>query len=132
MEPATEEKSTRSARRNYALGAANGTMTRLGMSFIHPYVLALCMVGLAIEAITIGLNAFILESAPADRRPSYVAFLSTASFPFTFLPALAGALVGSSLHRLEALFATCVVSGLLTSLAVWHLREIRPSKARPS
>ena len=91
------------------------------------YVLALCMVGFAMEGWAIGLNAFILESAPPDRRPSYMAFLNTASFPFTFLPALAGMIVGSHLHRLEGLFAVCTVSGLLTVLAVWRLTEVRAS-----
>ena len=92
---------------------------------ITVYILALCMVGFGLEAAVIGLNAFMLESAPPERRPSYIAFVNTVSFPFTFLPALAGLLVGSNVRRLDVLLAIVCVSGVLTLWAVWRLTEVR-------
>ena len=89
------------------------------------YLGALCLAGLALEGQVIGLNAFMLESAPADRRPSYVAFLNTVTFPLTFLPALAGLIVGRSTVRLDALFAFVAFSGVLTFAAGRRLTEVR-------
>lgn len=89
------------------------------------YLGALCFAGLALEGQVIGLNAFMLESAPADRRPSYVAFLNTVTFPLTFLPALAGLVVGRSAARLDALFAFVAFSGVLTAAAGRRLTEVR-------
>jgi hypothetical protein len=73
----------------------------------------------------IGTTAFVLESAPEGRRPSYFAFLNTVTFPMTFLPALAGVLVGVGLLGLDALFGCVVVSGLLTLLLTLRLTEVR-------
>ena len=92
---------------------------------ITVYIAALCTVGFGLEAAVIGLNAFMLESAPPERRPSYIAFVNTMSFPFTFLPALAGLLVGSNAQRLDILLAIVCFTGALTLWAVWRLTEVR-------
>ncbi|MHC4479799.1 MAG: MFS transporter [Planctomycetota bacterium] len=89
------------------------------------YLLALACFGFAQQANMIGTTAFVLESAPEGRRPSYFAFLNTVTFPMTFLPALAGVLVGVGLLGLDALFGCVVVSGLLTLLLTLRLTEVR-------
>ena len=71
------------------------------------------------------------ESAPQHRRPSYIAFLNTLVFPLTFLPVLAGALVGDKPLRFDMLFAAIATCGLLTFLCALRLAEVR-SPARAS
>lgn len=98
---------------------------RLGL-----YLMALCFQGFGMEATMIGLNAFLIETAPPDRRPSYIAFVSTVSFPFTFLPAIAGALIAGRSARLDVLFVVVAVTGLLTLIATLGLKEVRQEGSR--
>ncbi|GIX07564.1 MAG: hypothetical protein KatS3mg115_1967 [Candidatus Poribacteria bacterium] len=65
------------------------------------YLLALVLFGLGMQANMIANNSFLIEISPVDRRPSYVAFMNTALFPFTFLPALVGSAIGLGLMPLE-------------------------------
>jgi MFS family permease len=90
------------------------------------FLLALCCYGFALQASIIGMLAFTIESAPAERRPSYVAFLNTATFPLAFLSGVVGLLVGLKLISLTALFVVVAASGLLTLLTALRLREVRP------
>jgi len=88
------------------------------------YLLALCMFGFAQQANMVGLTGFTVEAAPRGRRPSYIAFLNTAPFPLTFLPAVAGALARGS-YGLTAVFAVVVASGIATLAVTLRLREVR-------
>jgi len=89
------------------------------------YLLALTCFGLGQQANMIGSHGFMLESAPPARRPSYIAFLNTVTFPMTFLPALAGLLVDREVVGLSALFAIVAASGILTFLVGLSLTEVR-------
>ena len=89
------------------------------------YLVALGLFGLALQANQIGSNAFLIEAAPPNRRPSYIAFLSAVTFPLTLLPALAGFIVGKNVGRLEVLFMAVTVSGLLSLVAALRLTEVR-------
>jgi len=89
------------------------------------YLLALCLFGLGQEAAIIGMSAFTLSAAPADRRPSYVAFLNTVVFPFTFLPVLAGVLIGDHTSRLPILFGVIALGGFCYVLTAARLTEAR-------
>jgi len=89
------------------------------------YLLALCAFGLAMQGNMIGRNSFVLEIAPPDRRPSYVAFLNTIAFPLTVLPTAVGALVGHDVERLDVVFIVIALSGVLTFLSALRLREVR-------
>jgi len=95
------------------------------------YLVALALFGLALESNIIGINALLLEAAPPDRRPSYIAFLNTVCFPFTFLPLLAGILIGSHTARFDALFAVLIAGGLLYLLAALLLTEVRGNSNPP-
>ncbi|MFP4027365.1 MAG: MFS transporter [Candidatus Brocadiia bacterium] len=93
------------------------------------YLLSLCLVGLALSGNVVGTNAFLLESAPDDRRPSYIAFLNTCTFPLAFLSLIAGALITPQGPGLEILFGVVVVSGMLTLIAAVKLKAVRePAK----
>jgi len=89
------------------------------------YLTALCFFGLATQANLIGLNAFLIESAPPGKRPSYIAFLNTLTGPLTFLPLLAGALVGGRLLALDTIFVVVAAAGILTFVSAMKLSEVR-------
>jgi len=93
------------------------------------YLLALCLFGFAQQANIIGYNALALESAPADRRASHIGFLNTMVFPFTFLPALAGALIGTHTERLNIVFAVIIATGLCYTAIVWCMTDVRHANA---
>jgi MFS family permease len=92
------------------------------------YLFALFCFGAAMRVDMISNSSFLLESAPPDRRPSYIAFLNTAAFPLTFLPAIVGALMGESGKGLEILFGVSVLSGCLTLATALRLKEVRKSE----
>lgn len=89
------------------------------------YLLALALFGFAHQGNIIARNAFVVEIAPEDRRPSYIAFLNTVSLPMTFLPALAGWAIGGSTRGLDALFVAVTITGALTLAVASRLTEVR-------
>jgi len=93
------------------------------------FLAALCCFGWATQANMVGNNAYLIESAPPDRRPSYVAFLNTLTFPMMLLPAVAGALVSQITIGLDILFAAVVLSGLLSLVSALRLTEVRELNA---
>ena len=89
------------------------------------YLMSLCFLGFALQANMIGVNALLIESAPKDKRPSYIAFINTVAFPLAFLPAAAGAIVGDRPLAFDILFVVIAASGLLYFLSALGLSEIR-------
>ena len=89
------------------------------------YLLALCIFGVALQANLVGRGAFIIEAADPARRPSYIAFQNAVAFPFTFLPAIAGWIIGDSTSGLDYLFLFAVFTGVLTFFAAFRLTEVR-------
>ena len=79
------------------------------------YLLALVVMGVGIQGSVLGGTRFLITTAPAHRRISYVGFANTITSPLTLLP-LAGAALADTVG-LGAVFA-CVVAGGLASLAV--------------
>jgi len=108
--------------------AVPGTGATLDLPLLL-YLLALFCFGFAQQANLIGTQAFTLESAPPERRPSYMAFLNTVTIPMTFLPALAGVLVAADVMGLSTLFGLVAVSGLLTLALSLRLAEVRRAPA---
>jgi hypothetical protein len=100
----------------------------LGFTLTAPlavYLLALALFGFAHQGNIIARNAFVVETAPPDRRPSYIAFLNTVSVPMTFLPAIAGWAIGGSTSGLDGLFVGVCVTGILTLIAAAGLEDVR-------
>ncbi len=61
-------------------------------------------------------QTYLLESAPAHRRPFYVGFMNTLSFPFMLSPILGGLVVAAVGYRpLFALGAAAAVANLIAS-----------------
>ena len=89
------------------------------------YLMSLCFLGFALQANMIGVNALLIESAPKDKRPSYIAFINTVAFPLAFLPAVAGVLVGDRPFAFDILFVVIAASGLLYFRCALGLSEIR-------
>ena len=94
------------------------------------YLFAIMVFGFALQGNAIAKTSYLLESAPPDRRASYRAFLSTALFPMTVLPLLAGLLLRRAngavdVGRAEIMFAFIVVSGALSIMASVRLQEVR-------
>jgi len=89
------------------------------------YFLALFSFGMALQAHMIGQTGFIVESAPENRRPSYIGFLNTVTFPMTFLSVVAGLLVDCRGITLDTLVGIVAASGALTLVFALRLREVR-------
>jgi len=75
------------------------------------YMLALVVMGAAIQGNVIGGGRFLVTTAPAHRRISYVGFQNTITSPLTLLP-LAGAWLAGAVG-IRALFGLVVAGGLL-------------------
>ena len=81
-------------------------------------------------------HTYLLEVAPRDRRPLYVGFMNTMTFPFMLSPILGGAIVG--LFGYNTLF----VIGFLAAIANWvvsarlveprHHREVDTEELAPA
>jgi MFS family permease len=77
------------------------------------YLLALAILGLGNESMFIGGDTFVMTSAPAHRRLSYVAFTNTVTSPLTLLP-LAAAWM-ANVMGVTSLFVIVLVSGIITA-----------------
>jgi len=66
---------------------------------------------------------YLLEFAPEDRRPLYVGFMNSVSFPFMLSPALGGWLVQA--FSFQALFAVSAVFALVSLVLSARLEEPR-------
>jgi MFS family permease len=58
-------------------------------------------------------HTYLLEVAPLERRPLYIGFMNTMTFPFMLSPILGGAIVGLFGYR------TLFVIGGLSAIADW-------------
>jgi MFS family permease len=68
-------------------------------------------------------HTYLLESAPADRRPLYVGFMNSLSFPFMLSPILGGVIVETLGYR--ALFAMGLLAAVANTVASGRLVEPR-------
>lgn len=95
----------------------NGTAATLGAFLV--VALMFLMNGFVRAGRFIGNHTYLLEGAPRERRPLYIGFMNTLTFPFMLSPILGGVLV--ALFGYHALFviggvaalANCVVSSRL-------------------
>jgi predicted MFS family arabinose efflux permease len=68
-------------------------------------------------------QTYLLESAPADRRPLYVGFMNSLSFPFMLSPILGGLVVATLGY--QALFAVGAAAAVGNVVASARLAEPR-------
>jgi len=83
------------------------------------YMLALVLLGVGRQGNILGGQLFLVTSAPANRRPSYVSFLSMLTSPLTLLPLLGAYLV--SLYGMEVVFLLPVGGGVLSVASAWRM-----------
>lgn len=70
---------------------------------------------------------YLLEFAPEERRPLYVGFMNSLSFPFMLSPALGGLIVYAFSY--EALFAASAVFAVVS--VILSIRLVEPRVQRP-
>ena len=76
----------------------------------------------AVTAFWIAGSSYLLEMSPKERRPTYVGFMNTITFPFTFLaPMVAGLLV--KFISYEFVFGLCICAA---ALLVFEARKLEP------
>jgi hypothetical protein len=95
------------------------------------FLLSLCVFGLGQQAGMVGTSGYMVEAAPPDRRPSYLAFLNTVTIPVTFIAPLLGLLVRLDPIGLVSVFVISASGGLLTLLVSLKLTEVRHSAPTP-
>lgn len=74
------------------------------------YCLVFAFTTAANAAFGIAANAYLLELAPKEIRPTYVGFINTLTFPFMFASVLAGLLIRWVSY--EFVFVLCLVAGM--------------------
>jgi hypothetical protein len=89
------------------------------------FLFALCVFGLGQQAGMVGTSGYMVESAPDDRRPSYLAFLNTVTVPVAFVAPVLGLLVGLDPLGLVSVFIISAAGGLLTLVVSLRLTEVR-------
>ena len=67
--------------------------------------------------------AYLLNIAPSMNRPSYVGFMNTILFPISFMPMLAGILIG--LVSYAGMFAVSIGMGFLGFITTTQLEELQ-------
>ena len=87
------------------------------------YFLVFVFNGAATSGSSIGFMAYLLNIAPSLNRPSYVGFMNTILFPFSFMPMLAGVLIG--LVNYAGMFAISIGMGFLGFITTTQLEEIQ-------
>lgn len=70
---------------------------------------------------------YLLEFAPEGRRPLYVGFMNSFSFPFMLTPLLAGVIIQAT--NMKTLFALCLLFAALGVILSAKLREPRPHES---
>ncbi len=93
------------------------------------YFVALAVFGAGNQAMIIGNTRFLISSAPAHRRISYVGFLNTVTGPLALLP-VAGAWVAAKVG-FEALLGSLLVAGVAYFLLASQIREGRAGDEAP-
>ena len=73
--------------------------------------------------------AYLLNIAPSLNRPSYVGFLNTILFPFSFMPMLAGQLIGFVGYA--GMYAISIGMGFLGFITTTQLEEIYQEEQTP-
>lgn len=93
------------------------------------YFLTFVFNGAAMSGSSIGFMAYLLNIAPSLNRPSYVGFMNTILFPFSFMPMLAGYLIG--LVNYAGMFAISIGMGFLGFITTTRLEEIYQEDQTP-
>ena len=86
------------------------------------YYLTFVLSGAGSSGLMVGFMAYMLNLAPPLTRPSYIGFMNTLLFPFSFMPVLAGQLVSWMGYR--GMFAIGIVLGIIGCLSAFWLQDV--------
>jgi MFS family permease len=100
----------------------HGSESSAAMSAFVVVALTFLMNGFVRAGRFIANHTYLLEVAPRERRPLYVGFMNTMTFPFMLSPILGGAIVAIFGYR------TLFVIGFLAAIANWvvSVRLVEP------
>ena len=99
------------------LSLVPGTEITLRTAF---FMLTFVMMGFAMSGIFTGRMTYVLDIAPAGRRPTYTSFLNISMLPQGLLPMMAGVL--ATWISYEMMF---LVALLTTPAAIWMVHRLR-------
>ena len=83
-------------------------------------LLAMPLIGAAVQGAIIGDNHFIVSSAPPKRRPSYLGFVNTVTSPLSMMSLVAAAMARAL--GFSAVYWPVIVGGVLGLLAAAALK----------
>ncbi len=79
------------------------------------FFISLIFAGAAQSSNTVSFKAFVIESAPEDRRSSSLAFINTITVPLAFVAPLVGLTVENDPSRYNLFYFILALSGLITT-----------------
>ena len=91
------------------------------------FFISLIFAGSAQSSNTVSFKAFVIESAPANRRSSSLAFINTITVPLAFVAPLVGLAVENDPSRYNLFYFVLALSGFITTAVAFRLKEIRKS-----
>ena len=86
------------------------------------YYLTFALSGASSSGLTVGFMSYMLNLAPPIVRPSYIGFMNTLLFPFSFMAVLAGKFVGWIDY--EGTFVIAGVMGIFGLLVATKLQDV--------
>ena len=89
------------------------------------FFISLMFAGAAQSSNTVSFKAFVMESAPQNRRSSSLAFINTITVPLAFIAPLIGLAVEKDSSRYSWFYILLAVSGLVTTITAYKLKEVR-------
>ena len=108
--------------------ACTAPLVALLVRFLPPvwqtpcYFLTFVFNGASMSGSSIGFMAYLLNIAPSLQRPSYIGFMNTILFPFSFMPVIAGQLVG--FIEYEGIYLIAVGMALVAFITATRLEEV--------
>ncbi len=94
------------------------------------FFVSLIFAGAAQSCNTVSFKAFVIESAPENRRSSSLAFINTITVPMAFLAPLIGLAVEKDPSKYNWFYVILAVSGIVTSVIAFRLNEVRKPDAK--
>ena len=88
------------------------------------FLISIVFAGFAQQANMVSFKAFVIESAPQDRRSSNLAFINTVTVPFAFIAPVVGLAVENNPAQYNSFYLMLAISGLLSSVISYSLKEV--------
>ena len=103
------------------------------LPMLHPYAYSaiFILVGMTFKGIVLGTSNYLMEAAPAQEIPTYVAIKNTLLMPTIAFPIFGGLIIPLlGYNLLFALVAVMTLAGALLSLRLVCVRKVKPLPMR--